>query len=69
MEVRWDAGEMGCGALVLELHKRVSSLASGDILRLVAHDPGAPVDLPAWCRMTGNILTEADHPSYVIRIK
>ena len=69
MEDHWDAGNMGCGALVIALHKRVSALASGDTLRLTARDPGAPVHLPAWCRMTGHTLVEADPPLYVIRVK
>lgn len=28
----------------------------GDLLALVATDPDAEADVPAWCRMTGNEL-------------
>lgn len=52
----WDAGDMGCGELVLELRARMARLAPGQVLDLIAHDPGAPADVPAWCRMTGHIL-------------
>ena len=38
----------------------------GARLLVVAHDPGAPEDLPAWCRLTGNRLLEARPPHYLI---
>lgn len=65
----WDAGEMGCGELVLELRTRMRALAPGQVFRLVAHDPGAPEDLPAWCSMTGHSLLSAEHPVYHIQRK
>lgn len=67
MVQRWDAGEMGCGQLVFELHRRMNRLDPGARLEVVAHDPGAPTDLPAWCRMTGHTLVSAAHPVYVIQ--
>jgi tRNA 2-thiouridine synthesizing protein A len=69
LEERWDAGEMGCGQLVFELHVRMNQLKPGDRLEVIARDPGAPTDLPAWCRMTGHTLVSADHPVYVIQRK
>jgi len=69
MEPRWDAGEMGCGQLVFELRRRMQELKAGDMLEVIAQSAGAPVDLPAWCRMTGHTLVSADHPVYVIRRK
>jgi tRNA 2-thiouridine synthesizing protein A len=60
---------MGCGQLVFELRQRVDELGPGDRLEVVARDPGAPTDLPAWCRMTGHALVSADHPVYVIERK
>ena len=65
----WDAGQTGCGQLVFELHIRMNKLKPGDRLEIIAHDPGAPTDLPAWCRMTGHTLVSADHPIYVIKRK
>ena len=65
----WDAGELGCGELVLELHLRMQALSPGQVLRLVALDPGAPADLPAWCRLTGHTLLSSEHPTYLIRRK
>lgn len=65
----WDAGEMGCGELIIELRLRMKALHAGEVLRLVARDPGAIEDLPAWCRMTGHHLEHAEHPVYLIRRK
>ncbi len=68
-EDRWDAGDMGCGDLVLELRLRLKALAPGGVLALRATDPGAPIDLPAWCNLTGHRLVAAEHPEYRIRRK
>jgi tRNA 2-thiouridine synthesizing protein A len=58
---------MGCGQLVFELRRRLLELKPGERLELIAQSPGAPTDLPAWCRMTGHTLVLADHPVYVIQ--
>ncbi|HKW95041.1 MAG TPA: sulfurtransferase TusA family protein [Methylomirabilota bacterium] len=68
-DATWDAGDMGCGDLVLELRRRIESLRPGQVLALVARDPGAPADIPAWCRMTGHALVAEQHPTYLIRRK
>jgi tRNA 2-thiouridine synthesizing protein A len=65
----WDAGDMGCGDLVLELRRRVRALAAGEVLEVRALDPGAPEDLPAWCGLTGNRLVRAEPPRYWIERK
>ena len=65
----WDAGDLGCGELVLELRGRLGAMRPGQILRLVALDPGAPADIPAWCRLTGHTLVAGEHPVYLIRHK
>jgi tRNA 2-thiouridine synthesizing protein A len=65
----WDAGEIGCGDLVLELRMRLGSVNPGDVLKITARDPGAPEDLPAWCRLTGHTLVSSKHPEYWIRRK
>ena len=65
----WDAGGMSCGDLVLALRIRLNALAAGSVLQVTATDPAAPLDLPAWCRLTGHRLLEASHPKYVIQRK
>lgn len=65
----WDAGDMGCGELIIELRNRLISLPAGTEFALVAHDPGAREDIPAWCRLTGHELVQTAHPHYLIRRK
>jgi tRNA 2-thiouridine synthesizing protein A len=67
--VEWDAGELSCGELVLELRYRLAPMRPGELFRLVALDPGAPADIPAWCRMTGHTLVSTQHPVYLIQRK
>jgi tRNA 2-thiouridine synthesizing protein A len=68
-DAEWDAGELGCGDLVLELRLRMDAMQPGQLLKLIARDPGARADIPAWCRMTGHALIEQQHPLYQIRRK
>jgi tRNA 2-thiouridine synthesizing protein A len=65
----WDAGDLGCGELVLALRIRLNGLPSGAVLSVRATDPAAPEDLPAWCGLTGHALVSANHPLYLIRRK
>ncbi len=64
----WNAGEMGCGELVLELRARLQAMP-GRILRLIATDAGASEDIPAYCRMTRHELIRAAPPEFWIRAR
>lgn len=68
-DAAWDAGDLGCGELVLELRLLLRSMPAGSTLELRAVDPGAPQDIPAWCGLTGHTLVRASHPTYWIRRK
>lgn len=64
----WDAGDLSCGELVLALRTRLLAMP-GRTLKLIATDPGAPVDLPAYCRMTGHELRHREGHAYWIRAR
>lgn len=49
-----DGGDRACGELLLVLAARARTLGPGTRIRLIATDPAAPIDLPAWCHLTGN---------------
>ncbi|MEP9365902.1 sulfurtransferase TusA family protein [Xanthobacter sp. VNH20] len=51
----YDTGYTGCGDLVLLLRIKLRSMP-GELVRIVARDPAAPEDIPAWCRLTRNEL-------------
>jgi len=55
-DVDWDAGDLGCGDLVIRLRFRLKAMQPGQVIRVRATDPGAREDIPAWCRMTGETL-------------
>ncbi len=67
--VEWDAGELACGDLLLQLRQRMRSLSPGAILDLTTRDRGAVEDIPAWCRLTGHRLLSQEHPTYRIERK
>ena len=62
-----DAGEQNCATLILNVRKALAPLAPGQILKIVAYDPSAHLDLRAWSRMTGHgYLGKEDHDTYAI---
>ena len=70
-DVFCDFGEMSCGDLLIALMKAMRPLPPGARVEVRALDPGAPIDIPAWCRMVGHeLLVRAggpDHVHYLIR--
>src|SRR5436309_1244821 len=58
-----DLGETACGQLIMEIMFAMRKLAPGQTLLVTAYDPAAPLDIAAWCRMTGNTLVKTllDH--------
>lgn len=55
-DVVLDLGEKACGELVISLMRKVRTVEAGQVLEVRALDTGAPNDIAAWCRMTGNEL-------------
>lgn len=64
----WDAGDLGCGELVIALRFRLKAMQPGEIIRVRATDTGAVHDLPAWCRMTGDTLVRHDRDAQMYYI-
>jgi tRNA 2-thiouridine synthesizing protein A len=64
----WDAGDMGCGDLVMRLRMKLRAMP-GKTLKVIATDAGAPADLPSFCRMTGDTLLQVDPESHSYWIK
>ena len=42
-----------CPLPVIALARRISEVPVGAVIRVLADDPAAAVDIPAWCRMRG----------------
>lgn len=64
----WDFGGAGCEeGVLLKLRTLVATLEAGQVLEVRSTDPGAPEDLPAWCRMTGHDYLGASGTRYFVR--
>ena len=61
-----DAEDRGCGEVLLDLKLKLRPLAPGAFLALVSQDAGAPLEVPAWCRLTGHVLRDARPPFFLI---
>jgi tRNA 2-thiouridine synthesizing protein A len=53
-----DARGLKCPLPILKAKKALSDMSSGDILRVLATDPGSVRDFEAFARQTGNDLLE-----------
>lgn len=65
-------GDLGCARLLVLLRKAILPLEPGAVVHLETTDPVAPIDLPAWCRMTGHrYLGRVQHdgaPRYAVEV-
>ncbi|MCB2128509.1 MAG: sulfurtransferase TusA family protein [Rhodobacteraceae bacterium] len=61
--MRWDdeidAKGLLCPLPVLKLRKRLRAMAPGQVLRLIATDPAAIIDVPHFCAESGHALLES----------
>ena len=48
-----DCRSERCPLPVIKLARRMAEVPVGTVVRLLADDPAAAVDVPAWCRMRG----------------
>ncbi|MFF3544406.1 sulfurtransferase TusA family protein [Streptomyces platensis] len=49
-----DGTGLLCVALLLRLRAAIAGVEPGTVVHVIATDPAAPLDLPAWCHMTGH---------------
>jgi TusA-related sulfurtransferase len=62
-----DARGQSCPGPLVTLHKALQSAARGDLLELLATDPGARSDVPSWATLSGNDLVDATEADGVLR--
>jgi len=53
-----DARGLNCPLPILKAKKALADMKSGDVLKVVATDPGSVRDFQAFARQTGNELVE-----------
>jgi len=66
-----DTRGLNCPLPILRTKKTLSALQSGDVLKVVATDPGSLKDMASFCAQTGNTLLSSqqsgDDYEFVIR--
>jgi tRNA 2-thiouridine synthesizing protein A len=68
-----DGTGLLCVTLLLRLRKEIEGLEPGTVVHVIATDPAAPLDLPAWCHLTGHeylgrLPDVDDRPVYALRL-
>ncbi|MDW8325699.1 MAG: sulfurtransferase TusA family protein [Anaerolineales bacterium] len=54
-----DCSGLLCPIPVIKTSKAIKELQIGQVLKMIATDPGAPADMEAWARQTGNELLDS----------
>jgi tRNA 2-thiouridine synthesizing protein A len=62
-----DCRGLLCPLPVIKLAKAFTTVAVGDTVTVLADDPAAGTDIPAWCRMRAQELVSAAGNAYVVR--
>lgn len=67
-----DATGLSCPLPILRAKKAINDLSSGQILKVMATDPGSLIDFAAFCSQTGNELVSSSEGggvySYFIKV-
>jgi tRNA 2-thiouridine synthesizing protein A len=58
-----DCKGLNCPLPVIKTKKAIETLAVGQVLQMVATDPGSKPDMAAWSRSTGHELLETREES------
>ena len=62
-----DARGQSCPGPLVSLHKALRTAQRGDLLELLATDPGSRSDVPSWATLSGNELLESSESEGVFR--
>jgi tRNA 2-thiouridine synthesizing protein A len=55
-----DARGQSCPGPLVSLAKALKEASSGELLELLATDPGSRSDIPSWAEISGNELLESN---------
>ncbi len=53
-----DCSGLSCPMPILKTKKAIDKLASGQVLKMIATDPGSKPDIDAWAKKTGHTVLE-----------
>ncbi len=60
IKLKVDASGLSCPLPILKATQGIKSIESGQLMEIVATDPGSVKDFDAWSKATGNALLEQD---------
>ena len=55
-----DCSGMSCPMPILKTKKAIDKLQTGQVLKMIATDPGSVSDVNAWTRKTGHELVDSE---------
>lgn len=64
-----DARGRRCSLLSMMVAEKISPLPPGTVLDVVTDDPGAPTEMPAWCRRMGHELLSLESIGTEFRVR
>lgn len=66
-----DARGLNCPLPILRCKKAINKMETGEVLKIIATDPGSVKDFEAFCKQTGNELvdTSEDGSEFTFFIK
>lgn len=66
-----DLCGLSCPGPIIQVSNQLKAMAEGEIVEVVATDPGFLNDIGSWCKNTGNVLIDSkkDHGKYIAIIK
>jgi tRNA 2-thiouridine synthesizing protein A len=62
-----DLKGLSCPLPIVKTAKAIKELKSGDLVEVLATDPGSVPDFAAWSRSTGNELVDHTHEGEIYR--
>jgi len=62
-----DLKDLLCPIPVVKISNAIKEVEIGDIIEATATDAGVMMDIPAWCKSTGNELLQMDEEGGVFR--
>ncbi|SDT29869.1 tRNA 2-thiouridine synthesizing protein A [Jiangella sp. DSM 45060] len=62
-----DCRGLRCPLPIIELARRIGDVEVGRTVTVLADDPAAASDVPAWCRMRSHEYVGADGDAYTVR--
>jgi TusA-related sulfurtransferase len=62
-----DCRGMSCPAPILRIKEMIQKMAAGEVLEMIATDPGSVRDMDSWSKRTGHEILETRHGGGLFR--